>query len=58
MTLCVSETVVLKVVEADRNYYVGCVTLKQILRVNIYTLSAKWLCRSPASYANFTFGSW
>jgi hypothetical protein len=40
--LCVSEIVVLKVVEAGRNYYVGCVTLKQILHVNIYILSAKW----------------
>jgi len=55
MMLSVIEIVVLKVVEADRNYHDGCVTLKQILRVNICILSAKWSYRSPSSHAIFTF---
>jgi hypothetical protein len=37
------------------SYYDGCVTLKQILRVNISILCAKWWYRFPTSNAGCTF---
>jgi hypothetical protein len=51
--LCVSEIVVLKVVEADRQCYDGCVRLKQLLHVNICILSAKLWYGFPPSHADF-----